>query len=299
MNHPDLHTIECFLALCRHLNFREAATSVYLSPAAFGERIKNLENELRGPLFERTTRKVTLTELGARLIPHARRLIQEAWRWNEATRAEGALTPFHLKIGTRFELGMSWIVPVISRLKSIQPERSIELKWGTDRDLLSGLRSGALDGVISSVRVDLSAFDAKVLHREEYVFVTSTRAQSVNVSTLTASAAPNLTLIDTEAHLPLFRYFLDALNEGESWRFRETELMGTIAAVRARVLEGAGVAVLPLYFVHQDLEGRTLTQLRPEVTLHHDFFRLIWHKEQPRSSELVRLGETLSALPLS
>jgi LysR family transcriptional regulator, glycine cleavage system transcriptional activator len=299
MSLPDLHTLECFLALSKHLNFREAARSVYLSPAAFGERIKSLEIELGGSLFERTTRKVSLTGLGARLIPHARRLIQEGWRWKEATRAEGALTPFHLKIGTRFELGMSWIVPAISRLKAAQPERSIELKWGTDRDLLSGLRSGALDGVISSVRVDLSAFEAKVLHREEYVFVISAGVQPVSLFTLDASDAPELTLIDTEAHLPLFRYFLDALNEGESWQFRETELMGTIAAVRARVLKGAGVAVLPLYFVHQDLEEGALTQLRPEVTLHHDFFRLIWHKDQARSSELVNLGETLSALPLS
>ena len=113
------------------------------------------------------------------------------------------------------------------------------------------------------------------------------------------AALPTLTLIDIEAHCPLFRYFLDALPSGEPWRFGDLELMGTIGAVRARVLEGVGVAVLPLYFIDHDLAAGRLRKLRPEVTLHHDFFRLIWHEEQVQPQLLETLAGELRTIPLT
>ena len=72
------------------------------------------------------------------------------------------------------------------------------------------------------------------------VFVSSSQLKIP--AELSAADAPSLTLIDTEAHCPLFRYFLDALSSGELWRFKRVEVMGTIGAVRARVKEGIGVA---------------------------------------------------------
>ena len=116
MEFPDLTTLHCFLVLSKHLSFKKAAHAVYLSPAAFSDRIKRLEDDLGAPLFERTTRQVKLTSLGVQLIPHANRLIQEAWRWNEVIRSE-VDSPYTLKVGTRFELGMSWLVPALSTLK--------------------------------------------------------------------------------------------------------------------------------------------------------------------------------------
>ena len=75
--------------------------------------------------------------------------------------------------------------------------------------------------------------------------------------------------------------------------------MGTIGAVRARVLAGAGVAVLPLYYVKGDLEAQQLVQLHAQVNLHHDFFRLIWHEDQPQASALSALVEELRGIELS
>ena len=42
-----------------------------LTPTAFGQRIKRLEEQIGEPLFERTTRRVTLTEAGLALLPRA------------------------------------------------------------------------------------------------------------------------------------------------------------------------------------------------------------------------------------
>src|SRR6185295_16400638 len=75
---PSIENLRCFLAAARLLSFRKASRSCSLTPAAFGQRIKHLEDELGVPLFQRTTRSVTLTEPGIALVPLAERVLAAA-----------------------------------------------------------------------------------------------------------------------------------------------------------------------------------------------------------------------------
>jgi DNA-binding transcriptional LysR family regulator len=64
------------------------------------------------------------------------------------------------------------------------------------------------------------------------------------------------------------------------------------------VLEGAGVAVLPRYFVRQDLAKGRLVELMPKVKLPIDWFRLIWRKDHPRQEAMRQLAMDLGQIPL-
>ncbi|MAD61708.1 MAG: hypothetical protein CMH49_09415 [Myxococcales bacterium] len=296
LNVPDLVNLQCFVALSKSLSFKESAASVALSPAAFSDRIRKLEEQLGSALFERTTRRVKLTQFGTQLLPHAQELLNSAARWVEATNLEGIQVPYAIRLGTRFELGMSWIVPSLNLLKSMNTQRTISLKWGTDQELLRMLNRGEIDALISSVRVRQRSLNILALHREDYVLVS---APSLNLGNLKAQEASQLVLIDTEEELPLFRYFSESLPNGEPWLFKGYELMGTIAAVRSRVLEGVGIAVLPLYFVKDDLEIGALTSIAVNHTLKHDFFRLIWREDLIYKTALSELANDLQTVPLA
>jgi DNA-binding transcriptional LysR family regulator len=63
-------------------------------------------------------------------------------------------------------------------------------------------------------------------------------------------------------------------------------------------LEGAGVAVLPLYFVERDIEKEKVVRIMPRVTMPIDWFRLVWHKDHPRQEALHELAGELSQHPL-
>ena len=105
-------------------------------------------------------------------------------------------------------------------------------------------------------------------------------------------------LLDLHEDLPLFRYFLDTRSAKEVWQFREMQCLGAIAALRARALEGAGVCVLPLYFVREDLAARRLLRVLPATKLPSDWFRLVWRAGHAREVELQGLAGELSELPL-
>ena len=55
---PSLDNLRCFVAAAQSSSFRAAARVVALTPAALGQRIKQLEEQIGVPLFERTTRRV-------------------------------------------------------------------------------------------------------------------------------------------------------------------------------------------------------------------------------------------------
>jgi DNA-binding transcriptional LysR family regulator len=63
----ELRQIDCFLAVAAELHFGKAAERLFLAQSSVSEAIRSLEHEIGGRLFLRTSRRVRLTDLGARL----------------------------------------------------------------------------------------------------------------------------------------------------------------------------------------------------------------------------------------
>lgn len=292
---PDPDSLRCFLAAAELLNFRAAAERVFLSPAAFSERIRALEALLEAPLFERSTRHVAITQAGLRLKAHAEHVLAASAACAEVVR-EGPL-PFSLVVGTRFELGLSWLLPALDALNAERPERRLHLAFGVGPDLLVRLGRGEVDAVITSTRLTLGEVDYALLHEERYVFCAAPALLEHTPLTCPADAARH-TLLDAFGDLPLFRYLQDARPASAGWSFAGIELLGTIAAIRVRALAGRGVAVLPAYFVASDLAEGRLVPLLTDHPLQNDWFRLIWRRSHPLAHELRALADALRALPL-
>src|ERR1700723_3363916 len=69
MSRTDLFTgLADFLAVARHASFRAAGADLGVTPSAVSQAVRALETKIGLPLFQRTTRKVALTEAGARLL---------------------------------------------------------------------------------------------------------------------------------------------------------------------------------------------------------------------------------------
>lgn len=287
----DLDSLKCFSAAADTLNFRAAAKRVALSPGAFSERIRRLEEDLGSRLFDRTTRRAQLTDAGRRLLPHAHQLLRDADRCMEIAQDDGAIVPYELTIGTRFELGISWLTPSLTLLGASRPERTLHLYFGDSPELLARIKRGEIDAAVGSMRLTSKVQYAR-LHTEDYVFIGTEQSVSGPAD------VGELTLIDIAPDLPLFRYLLDALPDANPWPFARQLYMGGIAAIRHRVIEGLGVAVLPRYFIREDLRKGRLVDLMPSQALREDAFRLVWRTNHPFEHELIALAEELRGIPL-
>ena len=295
---PSIESLRCFVAAARVRNFRAAAKVVALSPAALGQRIRQLEDELNSSLFARTTRSTVLTEAGLNLLPYADRALSAVDDCMRAGRGELEVAPMELTLGTRHELGLSWIVPMIPALRDEHPGLTLHLYFGSGSDLVSQVRTLAIDCAVTSTRLTDPKVDSVRLHQERYVFVG--QGELLHETPLhLPSHAQHHTLIDTADDLPLFRYWRDAPGGLDSMGFKQVLKMGTIAAIRQLVLNGAGVSVLPHYFVQAHLTSGSLVEILPNVTPNADHFRLIFRADDPRRSYFQGLAASMKARPLS
>lgn len=141
----ELRQVEHFRAVVDEGGFTAAARSVRIVQSALSTSIRNLERELGAPLFERTTRRVTLSEAGRAFLPHARRVLAEAEAGRDAVRAVRGLDSGRVSIGM-----IQWLGPVdlpaeLSTFHQRHPGIQITVLNVPVDALVERLRAGELD----------------------------------------------------------------------------------------------------------------------------------------------------------
>jgi LysR family glycine cleavage system transcriptional activator len=292
---PSIDDLRCFLAAAKHLNFRRAAKEVFLTPTAFGQRIKGLEELLGRELFKRTTRSVSLTQEGLSLVPVAREALASVRRCSEVV-LSGEEPPVRLMVGTRFELGLSWVLPSFLALEKERPSWHLDTYFGSGDDILARLRSGEMDCVVTSASISSAEWNVHVLHPEEYVLVGAPALIETHPFNAPEDAL-NHTVLDVNSAMPLSRYL--AAENNPTLMFGDVRFCGAGSPIVQLVRLGVGVAVVPLYMVEKDLRDGTLTRLLPEMPLLTDTFRLLYRREHPLTMQLEFLADYLRSCPLT
>jgi len=290
---PNLESLRCFVAAAQTLNFRKAAKQVFLSPGAFSERIQRLEEQLGVSLFIRSTRHIALSTEGMRLLSRATSLLEEAQRFHSFATCTDL--KIELTIGTRYELGTSFLLPLLEDFQQSHPQWHFHLFFGDAPSLRSALLSSEIDVALSSMRIDHPRIQIQTTHKEEYVLVASSKiAQGIHSLD---DLHPHV-LVDISSAYPLFRYF------GESNQLRPHELfsqhryLGTISALLHWVEYQDAIAVLPLYFVQPALKEGRVKRLFPEKEVQHDYFRFFWLQGHWAEQSITELALLLSQHPL-
>ncbi len=149
MNQPDLRDLQAFIAVARHRNFRRAAAEQQVSASSLSQRLRDLEERLGARLLHRTTRSVSLTEAGERLLDRAIPALAEVTEVLDELRGlrEGAAG--RLRINAPAPAINSVLAPMIAPFLKRYPNIELEL-------------------VAEEVRVDIVAggFDAGVRYEE-------------------------------------------------------------------------------------------------------------------------------------
>lgn len=292
---PSVENLQCFIAAAEQLHFRRAAEQVFLTPAAFSQRIRQLEEQLGHALFERSTRQVRMTQAGIRLLPRARAAVRASLRCVEELESQGQKTPIRLTLGTRFELGLSWVVPSLIALPESLAHLDVHLYFGSGEDILERLERRTIDAIITSAPLAHGDWSATFLHKEEYVFVGAPSLLEALPLDCVEDAARH-TLLDINMALPLMRYVHSVLPR--PMRFAHVRACGAGGAMLELAMAGFGVAVLPLYMAAPMLAQGRLQIILPGLKPLSDTFRLISYQDNLHAHAISELADFFAARPL-
>ncbi|MBL0372595.1 LysR family transcriptional regulator [Rhizobium sp. KVB221] len=129
-----LRWIECFVTTVEEHSIAAAARKLGVTPAAVSQNIQKLEQSLSARLLNRTTRKISLTEAGARYYASTKPLIHELeMTGQQVTESQGEVSG-RLRIASAVAFGRHRIAVQVARFASLYPKLSVELVL-TDRNV--------------------------------------------------------------------------------------------------------------------------------------------------------------------
>ncbi|GAB3005773.1 LysR family transcriptional regulator [Saccharothrix stipae] len=163
----DTRVLRYFVAVAEHLSFTRAAERLFVSQPALSRQIRQLEADLKVPLFERTSREVRLTNAGEALLPVARDLIAD---WQTAQRTARGIAAAESRV-LRIGFEATGAGPLTTRARTTfaarHPDVTIEPKrfdWGGEA---AALRDGLVDIAFLWLPADTTGFHTEIVAVEE------------------------------------------------------------------------------------------------------------------------------------
>ncbi|MEE4023524.1 LysR family transcriptional regulator [Gordonia sp. PKS22-38] len=166
----DLHLVTYFVAVVDHGGITKAAQSLYISQPSLSQAIRTLERRLGVTLFDRSGRRLELTEAGRRLDGAARRILVDVDRAKSKVEAVRELRSGRVDLVTHRAFGIDPMVKMVQAFHDRFPRVTARvLAADGPTGVLAALRSGDAEIGLMDTAADRATFTALPLGTQELV----------------------------------------------------------------------------------------------------------------------------------
>ncbi|MEY2937100.1 MAG: hypothetical protein RL033_7849 [Pseudomonadota bacterium] len=270
----DPALVNTFLAVAEEGSISAGARRVFRTQSTASTQIQALEEQLGARLFDRDTRRLSLTQEGALFIAPARRLLEVNQAALSAVRGERPRPV--LRIGFSEYFKPELLGRFARRLRAEWPDHRFELRVAQSRVLEREFDAQQLDlAVVSKLTRARAGAGAEPLHW-------------VSAPQLALPEGVALPLVLLPPDCPLHTLALEALSRAGVPHFVAVTCSGT-AGVHAALRGGLGVGCLNASAIVDDLSPRREPRLPPLPAL-----RFEWRSR--RGTTAARIAAVLSTL---
>jgi len=260
----------------------ECAGQLGLTQPAVSQRVRKLGQVFRVDILKKQGRKSILTDEGHHLASRAKDVIS-IFRPLQHNSLNPQVARQTIRIGTRAEVGRSWLWPVLKKLRRKSPELHIHVGFGSGPELLAGLSGGEYDAVLTSSPVTMRDFDCIELSEEDYVFCASSKLARTISKT---EDIRHHTWIEHDRSFPFLHYL--ASKERIKLKMEHVWFVGSSEIMVDAILSDLGVGIVPGYIFRR--YPKKLVQPLPRWKLQSDRFRIVYNRAKPITEGLHALS---------
>lgn len=257
----NLEHLSLFVRVAATQNISAAGAELGLSPAVASTYINKLEQNLGVRLLHRTTRKVSLTEEGQALLPHAQELLNQA-ELARAAVGDGSINPGGtIRVSAPASFGCIHLMPLLPQFMALYPDLKVDLRL---TDTMVDLVEGGFDVAIrNSPLRDSSLIARKLAPDRRIVCASPAYLERFGVPT-------KLTELDQHQCIVLAGM--------EHWHFSTADGVESIKiagqlrtdsglAMRQACIDGIGLAINATWSVYQQLQSGELVEVLTDYPL--------------------------------
>jgi len=167
----DFKQLESFITIAKLNSFSKAADKLFLTQPTISNHIQSLEKELDTVLFNRTNKKITLTESGDILYEYAISIL------NKRDSAFFSLNQFKGRIEGVLEISSStipeqyYLTEMLTQFHLTYPDVSYRLKKFDTKQVLDKINTGEIDFGIVGAKKELNNIDFIPIFDDEIVLI--------------------------------------------------------------------------------------------------------------------------------
>ena len=296
-----LTDLRYFVALARERHFGHAAERCNVSQPTLSVAIKKLEEELAVTLFERSAADVKITDIGARIVAQAEKVLLEAGQIKELATAGRDPLSGPLKLGVIYTIGPYLLPHLIPRIHAAAPSMPLLIQENYTARLAESLKRGDLDVIVVALPFEEAGIVTQAVYDEPFRVLLPAGHSWESEERIPASRLAEAPLLLLGAGNCFRDQVLEACPLCRPGEGLQRTLEGSsLETIRHMVATGAGITVLPSTAADALPGGNSLLTVRP-FTTPEPFRRvaLAWRVTYPRSGAIDVIRAAILDSPLA
>ena len=269
--------LTAFHAVAETGSVTAAAERLHVSQPALTREIRELEERLAVPLFDRLPRGMQLTEAGQLLNEYATQIFRLAESGESAVGEFAGLKRGHLAIATSRTIGVYLLPPLVDAFRDQYPGVTLDLSVSNTEQVQEDVLSHRCQLGLIEGPYDTSVFDALPFGQDEIVVVAGPTHPLASRRRLNATALANTELILREPGSGT-RQVVEQAYAARGLTLSPSCSIGSPEAIKRMLRLGRAVSWVPRLSVADELAAGTLIQL-PVTDIHVTReLNLLWHR---------------------
>jgi DNA-binding transcriptional LysR family regulator len=289
---PDFEALAIFAKVAQLQSFAATAAELNLSKATVSKAVGRLESRLKVRLFNRTSRRLSLTDAGVQLSARAMTILSEGEAAEDAILGQAAAPRGLIRLAAPVSFGVSHIAPLLPKFFERYPEIVIDLQMN---DTVTDLVGEGFDAAVRIAALPDSSLIARTLRPMPRFLVGAP-------SYFKEHGRPRHPLELAEHQCVAHARGVAADNwhftsgAGESATVRPTGRLraNNGDAILPTLRAGLALGILPEFFVREDLASGVLEHLLPEWKLPAAAVHWVTPAKGLRPKRVEILGEFLA-----
>lgn len=262
----ELRQLQYFLAVCKELNFTRASENLNISQPSLSQQIKNLEEELGIPLFDRIGKRIAITEAGKIFQIHCYRIFHELEQAQAALRDLNGLQRGELRIGAELTEMNPLLSTVILKYKEIYPNINLFVQGLRTEEIRKALLENELDFGVVFLPVEDEELESIPLFSEQLSFVVPVNHYLARYEEIELKQLEDVHLI-LQPEDYFLRKQIDEFAEELDVKLKPTLELTAIESMIELVSQGVGGAILPELYLKslQDERIKRIKLINPKI----------------------------------